>query len=58
MADIFKGNHRCYGYRRMQASLARRCLHLSEKVIQREADQDVPWLAQSGGIPAELASVT
>jgi len=34
MADIFEGNHRCYGCRRMQASLARQCLHLSEKVIR------------------------
>ena len=40
MADIFEGNHRCYGYRRMQASLARQCLRLSEKVIQRLMKQE------------------
>ena len=40
MADIFERNYRCYGYRRMQASLARQCLRLSEKVIQRLMKQE------------------
>lgn len=34
MADIFESNHRCYGYRRMQASLSRQCMDISEKVVQ------------------------
>lgn len=32
MADIFERNHRCYGYRRMRASLSRQRVRLSEKV--------------------------
>jgi transposase InsO family protein/transposase-like protein len=35
MADIFERNFRCYGYRRMQASLARQCVNISEKVVRR-----------------------
>lgn len=35
IADIFERNHRCYGYRRMQASLSRQHICVSEKVIQR-----------------------
>lgn len=34
MADIFESNHRCYGYRRMQAPLSRQRVRLSEKVVQ------------------------
>lgn len=30
MADIFERNHRCYGYRRMRASLSRQRVRLSE----------------------------
>lgn len=40
MADIFERNHRCYGYRRMQASLSRQCVRLSEKVVQRLMKQE------------------
>lgn len=40
LADIFELNHRCYGYRRMQAALSRQCLRLSEKVIQRLMKQE------------------
>ena len=40
MADIFERNHRCYGYRRMQALLSRQCVRLSEKVIQRLMKQE------------------
>lgn len=40
MADIFECNHRCYGYRRMQAALSRQCVRLSEKVVQRLMKQE------------------
>ena len=35
MADIFESNYRCYGYRRMQASLADQSVAISEKVVRR-----------------------
>ena len=35
ITDIFELNHRCYGYRRLQASLIRQCITISEKVVQR-----------------------
>ncbi len=35
MADIFERNYRCYGYRRMQASLADQSVTISEKVVRR-----------------------
>ncbi|WP_269758757.1 IS3 family transposase [Variovorax sp. E3] len=35
MADIFERNHRCYGYRRMRASLSSQCVHICEKVVLR-----------------------
>ena len=40
MADIFERNHRCYGYRRMQASLSKQCMCISEKVVQRLMKQE------------------
>ena len=40
IADIFELNHRCYGYRRMQATLRRQCVRLSEKVVQRLMKQE------------------
>jgi len=40
MADIFEQNHRCYGYRRMQACLGRQCVRLSEKVVRRLMKQE------------------
>ncbi len=40
MADIFEGNHRCYGYRRMHASLSRQHVSISEKVVQRLMKQE------------------
>jgi transposase InsO family protein/transposase-like protein len=40
MADIFESNHRCYGYRRMRASLSMQCVRLSEKVVQRLMKQE------------------
>lgn len=35
ITEIFESNHRCYGYRRLQASLARQQGPISEKVVQR-----------------------
>ncbi|MFM9428064.1 transposase-like protein, partial [Variovorax sp. GrIS 2.14] len=40
IADIFQLNHRCYGYRRIQAMLSRQCVRLSEKVVQRLMKQE------------------
>lgn len=40
MNDIFEVNHRCYGYRRLQASLSRQRLTISEKVVQRLMKQE------------------
>jgi putative transposase len=40
LTDIFELNHRCYGYRRLQASLTRQCVTLSEKVVQRLMKQE------------------
>ncbi len=40
IADIFERNHRCYGYRRMQALLTRQRVRISEKVVQRLMKQE------------------
>ena len=40
LTDIFALNHRCYGYRRLQASLTRQCVTISEKVVQRLMKQE------------------
>lgn len=40
ITDIFESNHRCYGYRRLQASLTRRDVTISEKVVQRLMKQE------------------
>jgi len=40
IADIFELNHRCYGYRRIQASLCRQHVFISEKVVQRLMRQE------------------
>jgi transposase InsO family protein/transposase-like protein len=40
IADIFERNHRCYGYRRIQASLGRQHHFISEKVVQRLMRQE------------------
>ena len=40
LSEVFHGNHRCYGYRRMHAELGRRQLSLSEKVVQRLMKQE------------------
>ena len=40
MTDIFERNYRCYGYRRMQASLADQSVTISEKVVRRLMKQE------------------
>jgi len=40
ITDIFESNHRCYGYRRLQASLTRQDVAISEKVVQRLMRQE------------------
>lgn len=40
LADIFERNRRCYGYRRMRASLRKSCVSLSEKVVRRLMKQE------------------
>jgi len=35
ITEIFERNHRCYGYRRIQASLNKLSVSISEKVVQR-----------------------
>ena len=40
MTEIFEDNHRSYGYRRIQASLNRQRMFVSEKVVQRLMKQD------------------
>ena len=40
IANIFELNHRCYGYRRIQASLCRQHVFISEKVVQRLMRQE------------------
>jgi len=40
ITDIFEANRRCYGYRRLQASLAKQSVIISEKVVQRLMKQE------------------
>jgi transposase InsO family protein/transposase-like protein len=40
MIDIFDRNYRCYGYRRLHASLTDRSLKISEKVVRRLMKQE------------------
>ena len=40
MTDIFKRNYRCYGYRRMRASLTDQSVNISEKVVRRLMKQE------------------
>ena len=40
MADIFERNYRCYGYRRMRASLTDQSVNISEKVVRRLMKQE------------------
>jgi len=45
IGEIFESNHRCYGYRRMRASLNRQHVSISEKVVQRLTKQERPVVA-------------
>ena len=38
--DVLDCNHRCYGYRRMQATLGKQQVYISEKVVQRLMKQE------------------
>ena len=40
IGNIFELNHRCYGYRRIHASLSRQHIFISEKVVQRLMKQE------------------
>ena len=40
ITEIFERNHRCYGYRRIQASLSKQSVSISEKVVQRLMKQE------------------
>src|SRR5690606_16426050 len=40
ITEIFELNRRCYGYRRLQASLAKQSVTISEKVVQRLMKQE------------------
>tara|TARA_B100001778_G_scaffold310852_1_gene293355 strand:+ start:1153 stop:1431 length:279 start_codon:yes stop_codon:yes gene_type:complete len=40
LAKIFEANRRCYGYRKLQKSLARQSVTISEKVVQRLMKQE------------------
>jgi putative transposase len=40
LSELFERNRRCYGYRRMHASLRRMCISLSEKVVRRLMKQE------------------
>lgn len=46
ITEIFESNHRCYGYRRLQASLTRQDVTISEKVVQRLMKQESLIVAQ------------
>lgn len=40
MTDIFESNYRCYGYRRLHASLTNQSMSISEKVVRRLMKQE------------------
>jgi len=40
MVDIFERNYRCYGYRRMRASLTGQSVNISENVVRRLMKQE------------------
>jgi transposase InsO family protein/transposase-like protein len=46
MTEIFESNHRSYGYRRIQASLNRQRVFVSEKVVQRLMKQEGLYAAR------------
>ena len=40
MAEVFESSYRCYGYRRMRASLSSQCIRICEKVVLRLMKQE------------------
>lgn len=40
ITEIFESNHRAYGYRRIQGSLAKQQVFVSEKVVRRLMKQE------------------
>jgi hypothetical protein len=40
MTEVFERNYRCYGYRRLHASLARQSVKISERVVRRLMKQE------------------
>ena len=54
MADIFERNYRCYGYRRMHASLTSQSVNISEKVVRRLMKQEC-LVAATRGLEYQLA---
>ncbi|SMD20461.1 HTH-like domain-containing protein [Rhizobium sp. RU36D] len=54
MTEIFETNHRCYGYRRLQASLARQSVTISEKVVNRHAKLALTHFWWSEAYPAPM----
>ena len=40
IADIFRFNHRCYGYRRIREALGRQQVSISDKVVRRLMKQE------------------
>jgi transposase InsO family protein len=40
MKEAFESNHRCYGYRRLRASMTRHSISISEKVVRRLMKQE------------------
>ena len=47
MTDIFERNYRCYGYRRIHASLSDQSVSISEKVVRRLMKQECLFAATS-----------
>jgi putative transposase len=45
MAELFKVNYRCYGYRRLRAALNQKAIYLSEKVVRRLMKQEQLYAA-------------
>ena len=50
MTDIFERNYRCYGYRRIRASLSDQSVNISEKVVRRPSTSSSRrWTPTSAG---------
>lgn len=60
MADIFQSNYRCYGSRRMHATLARQRVAISEKVVRRLMKEEslVPALRKRRRYASYMGEIT